>query len=187
MRVIAGIYRGLRISAPRNIRPTKDNVREAIFNVMASYIEGKRVLDLFAGSGSFGIEALSRGASYVLFVDSSKVTTNVIDNNLKKLRLEDAKKAKVLTKDAQVAIKLLHKRKEKFDIIFLDPPYYKNWIKKCLKNFNVYDILTPSGLIVAEHFKKDDIPPSLNAFGVARQLVYGDTIITIYCKRSRND
>lgn len=182
MRIIAGRYKGLPISAPRNIRPTKDNVREAIFNVMAGYIKGKRILDLFAGSGGLGIEALSRGAGYVLFVDNSKAATKVIEKNLKKLAPEDIEKTRVLTKDMQLAIRLLSKREEKFDIIFLDPPYYKNWIKKCLKSLYVYDILLNSGLVVAEHFKKDIIPADLEVFELIRQLTYGDTIISIYKK-----
>lgn len=172
----------MRISAPKNIRPTRDNVREAIFNVIASFIKGKRALDLFAGSGGFGIEALSRGACYVLSVDNSKACTNVIEKNLEKLKPEDIKKAGVFTKDVRLAIKLLYKRKENFDIIFLDPPYYKNWIRKCLKNLSLYDILTDSGLIIAEHFKKDGVPARLEVFGLVRQLTYGDTVISIYKK-----
>ena len=182
MRIISGRYRGLRISAPKNIRPTQDKVREAVFNVIAGRTKGARVLDLFAGSGAFGIEALSRGADYALFVDDSRISTRAVEKNLERLKPEDIEKAGVITKDAQAAIRLLHKRGERFDIIFLDPPYYKNWVRKCLKNINLHDILADSGLIIAEHSKKDAVPMRFEAFESVRQLTYGDTIISIFTK-----
>jgi 16S rRNA (guanine(966)-N(2))-methyltransferase RsmD len=180
LRIIAGKYKARLISAPNGIRPTKDIVREAVFNVMADCVKGANVLDLFAGSGSFGIEALSRGASYAIFVDSSKACAKIIEENIKRITPEDAEKTQIFIKDVEAAIRLLYAKKEKFDIIFLDPPYYKGWIKKCLKYFSVYDILSPSGIILAEHFKKDDIPANLAHLTLIRQLTYGDTTISIY-------
>jgi 16S rRNA (guanine(966)-N(2))-methyltransferase RsmD len=180
MRIIGGRYRGRRIAMPRDIRPTKDKVREAIFNIVAESIKGSRVLDLFAGSGGLGLEALSRGASYVAFVDNSRICTVIIDKNLKITAEEDGQYAEILTKDAFAAIKALYGRKEKFDIIFLDPPYYKNLIRKCLKNISVYDILTPSGFIIAEHFKKDEPPQAIEGLKLFRQKTYGDTVISMY-------
>ncbi|NQT89640.1 MAG: 16S rRNA (guanine(966)-N(2))-methyltransferase RsmD [Candidatus Omnitrophica bacterium] len=173
----------MRITAPGSIRPTKDNVKEALFNVLAADIRDARVLELFAGCGAIGIEALSRGASYVCLVDSLRASTSSIRKNLERLDPEDIKKADVFTRDVISAIRLFGKRQERFDIIFLDPPYYRNWLKKCLKNINIYDILSNSGLIVAEHSKKDKAPENPEDLLLVRQLTYGDTILSIYKRR----
>jgi len=182
MRIIGGEYKGRRISMPRGIRPTRDNVREAIFNVIASDIRGSRVLNLFAGSGAFGIEAISRGASYALFVDNSSSATSVIRRNLKSLGLQHAARAGVITKDARLALRSLSNSREIFDIVFLDPPYYKGWVRKCLKYLYLYDILTQPNLIIAEHFKKDRLPDQPEGLKLRRRLSYGDTAISIYGK-----
>jgi 16S rRNA G966 N2-methylase RsmD len=90
------------------------------------------------------------------------------------------KKILVFNKEAMATIKILYGKNKKFDIILLDPPYYKGWIKKCLKYLNIYDILAPSGVILAEHFKKDEMPQQLAGLKLIRQLTYGDTIISIF-------
>ena len=125
----------------------------------------------------------SRGASYEVFADNSKECIKAIERNLRSILGRDGPdKARVILKDAVVAIRLLYSEKEKFDIIFLDPPYYRNWVRKCLKNLNTYDILAPYAFIICEHFKKDDIPLELSPFKLLRQLAYGDTMISIYKK-----
>lgn len=197
MRVIAGIYKGRKISMPKGIRPTKDNVKEALFNVLHSCINDARILDLFAGSGSLGIEALSRHAKEVVFVDNSKLCTDVIYDNITKLSPEDISVSiRTITKDAFAGIRLLHAEGRKFDVIFIDPPYYKdkahqthirNRIRKCLKYISIYDILCHSGLVFVEHFKKDTVPENVECLALSRQLNYGDTTITIYKKREKND
>jgi 16S rRNA (guanine(966)-N(2))-methyltransferase RsmD len=153
---------------------------------MAGHIKGTRVLDLFAGSGSLGIEAISRGASSVMFVDKFKYAVEIIKENLNILMPEDLRKTEVLSKDIKEAIKFLYDRKDKFDIIFLDPPYYKDWLRKCLKYLNIYDILSHSGFVIAEHFKKDYAPAKEDTLGLTRQLTYGNTVISIY-KRLKDD
>jgi 16S rRNA (guanine966-N2)-methyltransferase len=197
MRVIAGIYKGRKISMPKGIRPTKDNVKEALFNVLHGCINGARVLDLFAGSGSLGIEALSRHAKEVVFVDNSKLCTDVIYDNITKLSPEYISVSiRMIIKDAFAAIRLLHAEGRKFDVIFIDPPYYKdkvhqpyirNRVIKCLKYISIYDILCHSGLVFVEHFKKDIVPENVECLTLYRQLNYGDTIISIYKKREKND
>ena len=199
MRVVSGIYRGRKIFMPEGIRPTKDNAKESLFNVLTPDIQGSRVLDLFSGSGSLGIEALSRGAQEVVFVDNSKVCTDVIDRSITKIVSNDeATSIRIITIDACAAIKLMHKEDKKFDIVILDPPYNKfarsldkdikpafsnkNRIRKCLKYITVYDILPHSGLVVVEHFKKDVLPAKTECLQSLRQLKYGDTIISIYKK-----
>jgi len=185
MRVIAGKYKSRVISMPRDVRPTSNKVREAIFDVFSTQIEGASVLDLFAGSGGFGIEAISQGAASSVFCDKIQGITKIIRKNLQVLDPQDIKNTEVMTKDALGAIKSLHNKQVSFDIIFLDPPYYKNWIRKCLKYISIYDILTHSGFIIAEHSKKDKINFEEESFTLMRQLTYGDTIISILKKKAK--
>jgi len=187
MRIIAGKYKGRNISMPKDIRPTSNKARESIFNVFAGKVQDASVLDLFAGSGAIGIEAISRDASSVVFCDKYQSSIKVIEKNLKILTPQDIKKTEVMTKDALGAIKSLHNRDERFDIVFLDPPYYKSWIRKCLKYISIYDILTHSGFIIVEHFKKDKINFQEESFILMRQLTYGDTIISTLRKRQKDD
>ena len=192
MRVVGGKYKSRLIVYPKGIRPTKDNVKEALFNILAKCVKGARVLDLFAGSGAIGIEALSRDAGRVVFADTSKSCTDCIDKNIRSLD-EDAifDNISILTKDIHQAIKHLSKEKEQFDIIFIDPPYnkgketapyHKNRIRKCLKNISIYDILSSSGFLIVEHFKKDIIPEIEEDITLMRRLSYGDTVISVYKK-----
>ena len=188
---------------PKGIRPTKDNVKESLFNVLRSDIKGARVLDLFSGSGALGIEALSRGAQETVFVDNSKVCTDIIDRSITKIvSCDEDASIRIINMDVCAAIKLMHKEDKKFDIVILDPPYNKlsrssdgdaiygpynrNRIRKCLKYITVYDILPHSGLVVVEHFKKESLPVETEHLRLLRQLKYGDTIISIY-NRSKND
>lgn len=199
MRVIAGRYKGRKLFIPKSIRPTKDNVKESLFNVLSASITGARVLELFSGSGSLGIEALSRGAKEAVFVDNNRICTDIINRNLLKIVADDNPASiRVLAKDACAAVKFLRKEKKSFDIVILDPPYNKagnlrnnrssaaqynrNRIRKCLKYISVYDILPHSGIVVVEHFKKDNLPVKTEALILSRQLKYSDTILSIYKK-----
>ncbi|MDD5503980.1 MAG: 16S rRNA (guanine(966)-N(2))-methyltransferase RsmD [Candidatus Omnitrophica bacterium] len=192
MRVISGIYKGRLISMPMGIRPTRDNVKEALFNVLASSVRDKRVLDLFAGSGALGIEALSRSAKETVFIDNSKACTDIIYDNITKLSAAGfSASIRIFTKDAFAGIRLLGGEGKKFDIIFADPPYYKdrasgsyhkNRIRKCLKYISMYDILGNSGLVFVEHFKKDIVPGNSGCLNLSRQLNYGDTTVSLYTK-----
>ncbi len=204
MRVIAGKYRGRRLFMPKGIRPTKDNVKESLFNVLAAGLEGARVLDLFSGSGSLGIEALSRSAQEVVFVDKSKICTDIIDKSITRIiSNEESASIRIVTMDACAAIRLMHREEKQFDIVILDPPYNKfsrssekgpapaqynkNRIRKCLKYITVYDILPHSGLVAVEHFKKESLPAKTSHLRLLRQLKYGDTIISIYKKKDKDD
>jgi 16S rRNA (guanine966-N2)-methyltransferase len=204
MRIIAGAYKGIRIAMPKGIRPTRDKVREAVFNVLGQRVNNARILDLFAGSGAMGIESLSRSAEEAVFVDNSRYCTDIIYDNITRLsshrRLGSVR---VLTKDAYAAIRLLSKEKKQFDILFIDPPYLKgagtgrmvindarepvfrnkNIIRKCLMYISIYDILCHLGLVVIEHFKKDIVPEGTEKLLLSRQLKYGDTVISIYKKK----
>lgn len=182
MRIIGGEYKSRVIAMPKgvDIRPTQDKVREAVFNILGD-VSGKNVLELFAGSGAFGIEAISRGAKNVTFVDNNFRCTQTIRANLDLL---DAPldKYDIIKTNALSVLPRLAKQEEKFDIIFLDPPYYKDIAKKCLLNIDSYDILSPVGLVIVEHFKKDALNAELKGLFFTDKRRYGDTVITIFKK-----
>jgi len=183
MRIIGGQFKSRIISIPKgvDIRPTQDKVREAVFNILGD-VNGKKILELFAGSGAFGIEALSRGASHATFVDNNFRCAAAIRANLESLGIA-AQYYSIIKSNALTSLPGLPKEENKFDIIFLDPPYYRDLAKKCLINIDAYDILSPIGLVLVEHFKKDIIKPDLNTLVLAEERRYGDVIISIYKKR----
>ena len=180
MRIIGGEFRSRLIMMPKGveIRPTQDKVREATFNILGD-ITGRSVLELFAGSGAFGIEAISRGARYATFVDNNFKCADIIKANLESLKVNDNSYSIIRT-SADKALQRLAGEGKRFDIIFLDPPYYKDMAKKCLINIDSYDILSPIGLVLVEHFKKDVLPKDLKTLVFDQERRYGDTIITIF-------
>ncbi len=181
MRIIGGKYRGRRIAFPRSIRPTQDRIREALFNVLAPRISGVNALDLFAGSGAFGIEVLSRGAKNVTFVDNNFKCIRIIRENLRSLDIENM--ANMLKMDTLRAIKKLSKTGNKFDIVFLDPPYYKGLSKKTLISLSQYDILSHNNIIVAEHSKRDTLSEDIDNILLYKQKKSGDTVLSFYSKK----
>ncbi|MFA5085620.1 MAG: 16S rRNA (guanine(966)-N(2))-methyltransferase RsmD [Candidatus Omnitrophota bacterium] len=183
MRIIGGEYKSRSISMPRGveIRPTQDKVREALFNILGD-ITGRRALELFAGSGAFGIEAISRGAVSVTFVDNNFRCVQTIKSNLESLGITKSKYSVIKGNALTMPEKFLGRGQEfgKFDIVFLDPPYYRGMAKKCLINIDSYDIVSPVGLVIVEHSKKDALYAELERFVFVDERRYGDTVITIY-------
>lgn len=182
MRIIGGEFKSRLIMMPKGveIRPTQDKVRQAIFNLLAD-VNGKRVLELFAGSGAFGIEAISRGASYTAFVDNNFRCTETIRTNLESLHI-DMGYYGIIRANALSVLPRLAKDKEKFDLVFIDPPYHLGMAKKCLINVDSYDILSPNSRVVVEHFKKDVLETDLKSIIPEKERKYGDTVITIFRK-----
>lgn len=182
MRVISGDKKGQKLISlkRRKIRPTSDKVRGAIFNILIS-VEGKRVLDLFAGSGALGIEALSRGAEKVIFVDDSFASVNLMWKNLERLGFKD--KAKVIKKDVLRFIR--GKNQECFDIIFADPPYGKGLCQKVLEILAEKNFLDSEGIVIIEHHKKEKIEEKEN-FILLKQKRYGDTLVSFFREKSKN-
>ncbi|MFH0763132.1 MAG: 16S rRNA (guanine(966)-N(2))-methyltransferase RsmD [Candidatus Omnitrophota bacterium] len=179
MRIISGRYKGRAIKAPKAIRPTQGRVREALFDILGD-IEGLSFLELFAGSGAVGFEALSRGASELALVESNHDCLAAIRNNIESLKI---KACNLYPREAESALAALHKEERKFDIIFLDPPYYKGMSKKILQALGHYDILNQYGLIVVQHFKKDVLPEASGGLTLFRQNRYGDTVLSFYRRR----
>lgn len=182
MRITSGKFKSRIIRVPKAIRPTLDNVRKAIFDILGEGIAGTNILDLFAGSGALGLEALSRGASSCIFVDNNRSCIKAIKNNLEALGLSSNKDIVIITSDAIRAISKLAKSGDKFDLIFLDPPYYKSLAKKSLFSLGSCDILTKSGVAIAEHSKHDEVPSSVGELKLYRSARYGDTQISFYRK-----
>lgn len=175
MRVIAGIAKGHRLQSPNdmNTRPTSDRIKETIFNIIASDLIDCKFLDLFCGTGSIGIEALSRGAEKTVFIDKSVDIRKIIDYNLLHTKLHNS--ACVYTENVLDGIYKLGKAKEKFDIIFMDPPYYKDYVVETLTAIKSADIL--NGYIIVEHETKGEIKIP-DGFKIFKQKIYKKTTIT---------
>ena len=188
MRIIGGEYRSRLIEMPKGaeIRPTQDRVREAVFNLITPRMNGATVLDLFAGSGAFGIESISRGAVRAIFVENNSKCLETIQANLDSLDIPEAC-YEVVRANALSVFGRLAQAGERFDIIFLDPPYYRDMARKCLISIDSYDILTPNSLVVIEHFKKDLLTFDLKQLVFEKERRYGDTIISIYRKINDNE
>jgi 16S rRNA (guanine966-N2)-methyltransferase len=171
LRICGGTYRSIRLECPSSrVRPTTDRVKEAIFSVLIHDLNDAMVLDLFAGSGSLGIEAISRGAAQVTFIEQAKECVEVIEKNLK---IIDAREKGIIIKaDARMFIK---KCKTHFDLIFMDPPYHKGLATKLAPH--VYSFLKVGGILVIEHSPREEIP--LKAWKMKR---YGDTTISYFTR-----
>jgi 16S rRNA (guanine966-N2)-methyltransferase len=182
IRIIGGEFRSRKIEMPSSsaARPTKDRVREAVFNMTAPRIGGARVLDLFAGSGACGFEALSRGAVSCVFVDSNPESTAVISRNIRELKVQD--RSKVILADVSEYLEGLSGKTEKFDIIFSDPPYGTGLSKNILIMIERYDILGHSGLLIMEHGSKETIPEAKGDVSIYKQKSYGITSISIFTR-----
>jgi 16S rRNA (guanine(966)-N(2))-methyltransferase RsmD len=179
MRVISGVARGRKLKEPvgMNIRPTSDKIKESIFNIIQFDIEGRRVLDLFAGTGQLGIEALSRGAESVVFVDESNAAIRLVRENLKNAGLE-RENARVVRSTAQSFIS----GGEKFDIVILDPPYNTGDIGKILHKIMEIDILTENGIILCETQADTELPEPVPPYEKGREYRYGRVRISLYLR-----
>ena len=173
MRIIGGAHRGRKLKELKglDIRPTSDMVKESIFNIVQFDMEGRSVLDLFAGTGQLGIEALSRGAKNAVFTDTSPQAVKIIKDNLAGCGIENAK---VITTEAISYLK----RAEKFDIIFLDPPYDTALIDSALAKIIEFDILKENGIIICETKADKQLPALSPPYSVTKEYRYGSIKIT---------
>ncbi len=176
MRITTGKYKGRILNIPKGIRPTQEKVRKAFFDILGD-IEGKSFLELFAGSGAVGLEALSRGVNDLALVEYDRQCQIAIQKNIDSLKV---KTCTLFPRGVKDALEQLTAQKRKFDVIFLDPPYYAEEAKKTLQLLSACDILSPNGLIVVQHFKKDSLPESLGDLMLFRQSKYGDTLLSFY-------
>jgi 16S rRNA (guanine966-N2)-methyltransferase len=183
MRVIGGELKGRRLLVPRGgkIRPTSDRVREAIFDILGPAWNFQRVLDLFAGTGSLGIEALSRGTPEAVFVEQGKGIITILRGNVKALGLKS--RTWVLPLTVKRGIAVLGEKEEVFDLIFMDPPYNKGLVGKTLEEISGRAIVVSRGFVVAEHSPREEIipPPGLV---LSQQRRYGDTAVSFFQEAS---
>ncbi|MBR6479926.1 MAG: 16S rRNA (guanine(966)-N(2))-methyltransferase RsmD [Clostridia bacterium] len=182
MRVITGYARGMKLRTldGLDVRPTTDQVKESIFSIIQFEVEGARVLDLFAGSGQLGIEALSRGAQSVVFVDKSRAAVSVVKENLEHTRL--AEKAIVRNEDSLGFLKLT---KDVFDIAILDPPYGQGLITEALGYLP--DVMSENGIIICETAKEETLPDAVSRFSKHKEYRYGKIKITVYRNKENDD
>ena len=183
MRVISGMLKG-RIIEGYNIegtRPTMDRVKESVFGSIQDYVKDAIVLDLFAGSGNLGIEAISNGSKSCYFVDNNVKCVNVIKSNVNKFNIGN--KSYIFNMDYNKAIKYFNSISLKFDIIFIDPPYDYHNIDKCINNIIDYNILSDNGILVLE-FRDDRLYINNNIFNLRKVKRYGDKFIYILQKNN---
>ena len=162
-------------------RPTADRVKEALFSMIQFEVEGRRVLDLFAGTGQLGIEALSRGAASAVFVDASRAAADLVRENLRRTRLTDC--AKIVRGDSIAYLRSCHDR---FDLILLDPPYAQNLLENALRQISEIDILSDRGIIICERPSEKSVPDSVPGLTLDRERRYGGTLISLYRKDADN-
>lgn len=176
MRVITGIARGMRLKTLEGtdvVRPTAEKIKEAMFSIVQFDLEDAVVLDLFAGSGQLGIEALSRGAAKAYFVDNSPASIGVVRENLKHTKLEDNAVVCNMPNSA-----FLRTTPAKFDIAFLDPPYGKKLIQRSLPA--LVSVMSENGIIVCEHEKECRLPEEEGDFKIHKTYKYGQICLTVY-------
>lgn len=178
MRIISGTSKGRKLLTPKSLslRPTSDRVKESIFNILKRELKGKRVLDLFAGTGNLGMEALSRGAKKTIFVERGRQALRLIQKNLIQLGLQES--SEILPKEVQRAIGILHQRGESFDLIFMDPPYGKGLIQTTLTKLNSHPIVHKDSILVIEHTRREPLPDPLTGWNLLRQQRVGDTLLS---------
>jgi len=162
---------------PKAIRPTSGKVRESLFEILKGRIEGSSFLDLYCGSGAVGIEAFSRGAKTVSFVDNNPNCIKILKKNLAQLDILDLSIVNIYKKDVLSSIGAF---KRPFDIIFLDPPYYKQIAKNTLMAISNYDILARNTLIAVETYKRDILPEEVGILKKFRASLYGDTKLEFF-------
>src|SRR5512137_2873741 len=182
MRITGGIGRGrtLRVPAGENVRPTSDKVKQALFNILGDRVQGSVFLDLFAGAGGIGIEALSRGAERVVFVEGARESLETVKHNIEQAGFGDRAEA-VLAKVEP----FLKKTSGPYDIVFLDPPYAMEMLP-LLQLVDHSGLLKPDAIVIAEHFKKQPSPVRAGELELYREATYGDTVLAFYRTRDRS-
>lgn len=181
MRVITGSARGTKLLTPDGMktRPTAEKVKEAMFSIIQFEIEGRKVLDLFGGTGQLAIEALSRGAVQAVIVDESAAAVKLIKENLRRTKLQD--RATVVQSDYQ---QFLRQTREKFDLIFLDPPYEGKYLENAMTRISEIDILSNGGIIICERAAGSTFSAQWPGFVSPKEYRYGKTELCLFRRES---
>ena len=181
VRITGGRFRGLSLVTPRHIRATEAKVRQALFNILGDSVEDARVVDGFAGSGALGLEALSRGAAFVAFIESDTEAVLSIRDNLDRLGSEIPRSAwRLLHLEIKRGLRQLAKAEPPFDLVLCDPPYRTEDAKKALNTVVDCAILAAGGMVVIEHDQRTVLPSSVGPLQQSRRHRYGDTVLSFY-------
>ena len=181
MRVIAGLFRGRRLKSVGGIevRPTSDRLRETLFDVLGSAVDGSVFLDAYAGSGAVGIEALSRGAKYSIFIENNPAAARILEENLTSLGLRD--RALVLHCLVRRGLHVIEERGLRADFCFLDPPYAaENEYDSCLRWLSKFDVMAPTSLVILQHSKKQPPAECSGRWRRVRLLPQGSNALSFY-------
>ena len=180
MRIVAGKNKGNVLKSPKDlsVRPTSEKVREALFDILGTFVEETCFLDLFAGTGAVGIEALSRRAKKVIFIEKEQKCIKIIKDNLEKT--ENSQNAVVYKIDFLSGLKLLSKKNYLLDYIFLDPPYSRGLVNISLLEISNLPILRKSGWVIAQHYKKEKVMENLSNLRLFDQRRYGECYLSFY-------
>jgi 16S rRNA (guanine(966)-N(2))-methyltransferase RsmD len=183
LRIVSGSARGRRLFSPKDarVRPTADRVKESLFNILQALpirFTGCRVLDIFAGTGNLGLEALSRGAAFAVFIDSHKESAALVEKNLRLLGFSD--RGRVLEREALSALRSLERREEPFQIVFIDPPYRQGLAEKVLGVLATSPLIDACSLIVVEFSSREVLPSEFGVLRMFDRRVYGDTAIAFF-------
>jgi 16S rRNA (guanine966-N2)-methyltransferase len=178
IRIIGGELKGRKLATVCGIktRPTADRVRESIFNILGDRVRGTRVLDLYAGTGAMGIEALSRGAESVLFADDHKAALAALEKNIKSCSLQ--RRADMVKWNLLNNLNIIRSHRPAFNLVFLDPPYDKNMIRPTLSNLGMSQCLQDNCRLVLEHSLLEPIPENLPGFKISDRRRYGKTLVS---------
>jgi len=194
MRISGGLAKGRQTATKRlfskaskgeELRPTSSKVREAIFDILRNKIDGASFVDLYAGTGTVGLESLSRGAGKAVFVEPDKVRAKAIKETAVKFGF--GKKVTVVNGKAREFLKNASVKKERFDIFFVDPPYFSEEIMITLPIIGEKELLNDDGVIIVEHFFKRKLPETVSKLKMIKRYRYGDTMLTIYMKRNTKE
>jgi 16S rRNA (guanine966-N2)-methyltransferase len=187
MRIITGRAKGIRLNAPRGLgtRPTSDRVKESVFNILGDIVTNAQVLDIFAGTGNLGLEALSRGAAAAVFIDNSIESITIIKENAWRTKLIE--QAEIYKNDAIRALDRFVETSRSFDLIFCDPPYNKGLVEIVLNKIENNLILKPQGILVMEHSKHEKLTDHWNNLQVRRVEQYGETLISFLLYNTKQE
>jgi 16S rRNA (guanine966-N2)-methyltransferase len=186
MRIISGTLKGKKLLTPEkgSLRPTSDRVKESMFNILGKEVEGKVVLDLFSGTGNLGIEALSRGARRVTFVEKTREAYRLIKRNLLACQMEG--RSEIFLKEVDRGLRLLKANAECFDLIFMDPPYEKGFVGKTVEILGAVNIYHEGSLLVIEHTRREPLPELSGSWHLIRQRRIGDTVLSFLAPATRS-
>ncbi len=184
MKINSGIYKYRRIEIPEGIRPTTEKVREAVFSMIAAWIPGARVLDLFAGSGSMGLEALSRGAAHCWFCEINRKNQKVLMSNIENCGAENC--STISGGDYRAAIAKMAGEAESLDVVLIDPPYEQtSYYKTAMNMLQEYGLLDEDSIVVAEYYSGDSLPDSFGNLRLMKSKKYGTAAVNIYVYKHR--